>query len=1251
MPPRNRPTALEISFQERLSPDDVSTSNSTLIGTPFLSSSGSTKRRPEDNDDSKRSSKRPRTDHRPRTNKRPPVAFFAPSTNEEPMSEIAMLDHFSEDIHNPDDHDSKKPIFILSDFSIYDTRHRRELIDLGLLGESDGSDRSFEGVGLARPMYEYDDEEGDLDTGQYVELGAIFRYDFDFVAESPSRSTWIETQYIWYILEEPSSQYKETFRYFLTPRCVAQKVLATAKEHPSWSREAFVRDFMEHSDPFGRQLTEDDVTDAQPCIQEAFEKDDSPGNHTAAPFLRGLLPKHTEPSRRNMRPRERISERHRGNPDFLALKQCNPTHVTERIAVLTNGLIGESLKVVGPKPQKPTSDVIKRQEQEKERAHKLLCQMIQRAHLPNPSVQWSRQDIHLKKSGRKFIRSVKVHGEEYKPEDVIVVPIEREAKSRKEENVPMLPHLSDIPEDASIADYFWFGKIIFIDITSEIAHIQWFNHGSQIVLGELAHPQELFLQELCDPIALETICGKVVVHETRKEKDWISIPSDEYFYKLMYDPVDASFTTPDRERSETAKALQSPDNCPVCLLNATERQLEIPEPLLEVVDDKELLIGVSYRGQCWHLDDFVLYHNSTDGPAYIGYITRFQRKDFAVTVRKVGRINSLRNPGLLNVDYFRDERSLYLTNETDIFPVKDLIRIIYVAPRSALKADDQSGNDLREDWVSQSPYHYYIKYVFDKMEVSPAMWRARKLISHSRLKICTSCLEAEQKRLEERQEFLEYIRQKPLPTLDLFGGVGGFGIGLAQGSLCLKVTHAVEILPSAAITYRQNSPETTVINQCANLYLQYAVKSQTKETMEVHKPKDLYHQTRPIPDPPKRGDIKVLVAGFPCQTHSALNMYKRSDDPKSNLLLTTLSEVDRLKPNYCFFENVPGFLSHRLMATQVTSHRVVGGIEQGGLKLLERAMLDMGYQTRFGILEAGHYGTPQSRVRFFMVAAKLGLKLPLLPQPTHDFPSGKQLKIALDDETTISPIRSCRGTAAHQFISVRDAIGDLPQWDWKLPLSASLTTKIRDKIQMRKKVPSVLYKGVPHPAWGDDIEHEYQGPPITRYQAEARSERTKDLQHFTKQVLPKVAARVWGVDLKKGADFRSIDLSLGQYQLHNPESWNAKYGNRGGAYSRLDNDGYFNTIITNVDPTAKQCRVLHPSCYRMLTVRELARSQGFPDWFEFFALKNNVVTHRHIGNAVAWPVSRALGRSLQDSLFDMWTKQKREAIEIDNDSD
>ncbi len=54
-----------------------------------------------------------------------------------------------------------------------------------------------------------------------------------------------------------------------------------------------------------------------------------------------------------------------------------------------------------------------------------------------------------------------------------------------------------------------------------------------------------------------------------------------------------------------------------------------------------------------------------------------------------------------------------------------------------------------------------------------------------------------------------------------------------------------------------------------------------------------------------------------------------------------------------------------------------------------------------------------------------------------------------------------------------------------------------------------------------------------------------------------------------------------------------------GLYGRVEWDGFFSTTITNPEPMGKQGRVLHPEQHRLVSVRECARSQGFPDTYKF----------------------------------------------------
>jgi DNA (cytosine-5)-methyltransferase 1 len=84
-------------------------------------------------------------------------------------------------------------------------------------------------------------------------------------------------------------------------------------------------------------------------------------------------------------------------------------------------------------------------------------------------------------------------------------------------------------------------------------------------------------------------------------------------------------------------------------------------------------------------------------------------------------------------------------------------------------------------------------------------------------------------------------------------------------------------------------------------------------------------------------------------------MYQTVDPTKSYLVLTLLSYVEAIRPKYCVFENVRGFFQWRLMALREGPHIVSGGLKMGGLKLVLRVLTDLGYQIRFGILQAGTY--------------------------------------------------------------------------------------------------------------------------------------------------------------------------------------------------------------------------------------------------------------------------------------------------------
>jgi len=248
--------------------------------------------------------------------------------------------------------------------------------------------------------------------------------------------------------------------------------------------------------------------------------------------------------------------------------------------------------------------------------------------------------------------------------------------------------------------------------------------------------------------------------------------------------------------------------------------------------------------------------------------------------------------------------------------------------------------------------------------------------------------------------------------------------------------------------------------------------------------------------------------------------------------------------------------------------------------------------------------------------------------------------------------------APHPAITVQEAISDLPPFDWKHPNFEREPANVRRQLTERAHAVPQVNVDLLSPHAGPELRGlsvRFECEPKTSYQRWCReggrqgeSKEIKDLQHFTRVMKPVIVERVVKIPLKPRADYRSLPRNLQEWLADNPYSANARKGFKPGLYGRIDGDSFFSTTVTNMEPTAKQSWVLHPTCKRTITVRELARSQGFPDWFTFIALGDSVKTmHRQIGNAVAWPVSMAMGRELRDVLAQEW--KDRGAGEPDND--
>ncbi len=98
--------------------------------------------------------------------------------------------------------------------------------------------------------------------------------------------------------------------------------------------------------------------------------------------------------------------------------------------------------------------------------------------------------------------------------------------------------------------------------------------------------------------------------------------------------------------------------------------------------------------------------------------------------------------------------------------------------------------------------------------------------------------------------------------------------------------------------------------------------------------------------------IDLLVGGTPCQSFSVAGLRKGLEDPRGNLMLTYVGILDKFRPKWCVWENVPGVLSSN------------GGRDFGSFL---GALVELGYGFAYRVLDAQHFGVPQRRRRVFVV--------------------------------------------------------------------------------------------------------------------------------------------------------------------------------------------------------------------------------------------------------------------------------------------
>jgi DNA (cytosine-5)-methyltransferase 1 len=359
-------------------------------------------------------------------------------------------------------------------------------------------------------------------------------------------------------------------------------------------------------------------------------------------------------------------------------------------------------------------------------------------------------------------------------------------------------------------------------------------------------------------------------------------------------------------------------------------------------------------------------------------------------------------------------------------------------------------------------------------------------------------------------------------------------------------------------------------------------------------------------------EIDLIVGGPPCQGFSLAGR-RDPRDKRNSLAWNYLDYVQLCKPKFVIIENVLGmnarFSKGKPEENSIFS-QLAAALEETGPKYVVQKLQ----------LNARHYGAAQNRERLFLVGCRrdvakhLGLSSNNLLWKS-DF---KNLVSALPD---LAPLPT---EHSNSQLTVRDAIGDLCKGGrkshyvenlrnsklWGLPPSRVLENNNPRNHNPRSQLKFELYLA---------IKRLQLNPLLMRSGliGAPNDSRNRELARIEKmQIFPILGSR--GQIL--APSFSSFIRLLEEHRTR-------KHSQR-----VLEISTTPPTVITSPDD------YIHPLAPRVLTVRELARFQGFSDDFVFYSKettgglkrRTEIPQYSQVGNAVSPFVSRALGLRIRD---------------------
>jgi DNA (cytosine-5)-methyltransferase 1 len=185
----------------------------------------------------------------------------------------------------------------------------------------------------------------------------------------------------------------------------------------------------------------------------------------------------------------------------------------------------------------------------------------------------------------------------------------------------------------------------------------------------------------------------------------------------------------------------------------------------------------------------------------------------------------------------------------------------------------------------------------------------------------------------------------PIAVVDLFAGCGGLTIGAIEGAR--RAGRAAELV----LAVDEDPVPLSVLQRTLGLSSEQAPCLDLEALLGAFGDPLRPAERALLADVPTGG---LLIAGPPCQGHSALNNRTRHDDPRNDLYLAVARVARLVEPVAVIVENVRG----------------VGRDRRRAADRCRAALEELGYETTASRVDLHEIGVPQKRIRHVLVAVR-----------------------------------------------------------------------------------------------------------------------------------------------------------------------------------------------------------------------------------------------------------------------------------------